>query len=136
MKDSLPLVRQKSGPDNSLGLVKFLFPNSFNIYLHDTPAKSLFGESSRAFSHGCMRVMKPVKLATFLLKNNQEWDPAKINQAMHAGRQQYVTIKNEVPVFIAYLTAFVDRNGVLNFRTDIYNLDDHLADMLISDNGN
>ena len=116
--------------------VKFLFPNSFNIYLHDTPAKTLFGESSRAFSHGCIRVMKPAKLAAFLLKNNVEWNSAKISQAMNAGRQQYVTIKNAVPVFIAYFTAFVDRKGTLNFNKDIYKLDDHLADMLISNSGN
>lgn len=131
--DGFPIVRQKPGPNNSLGLVKFLFPNSFNIYLHDSPEKSLFGESSRAFSHGCIRVMEPAKLADFLLKNNGQWNPAKINHAMHAGIQQYVTLKYKTPVFIAYFTAFVDRNGALNFRKDIYNRDNHLADMLISD---
>jgi murein L,D-transpeptidase YcbB/YkuD len=133
--DGLPVVRQKPGPNNSLGLVKFLFPNSFNIYLHDTPAKSLFQESSRDFSHGCIRVMKPAKLAAFLLKDNEKWTPAAINKAMHTGGQQYVTLKNKIPVFIAYFTAFVDRNGALNFRKDIYNLDDHLANMLIAENG-
>ena len=120
---------------NSLGLVKFLFPNSYNIYLHDTPTKSLFGETSRAFSHGCIRVMEPAKLAAFLLKNNKEWSAVKINQAMNSGKEQYVTIKNKVPVFIAYFTAFTDRNGLLNFRKDIYSLDDQLANMIISGNG-
>jgi len=133
--EGLPIVRQKPGPMNSLGLVKFLFPNSYNIYLHDTPTKSLFGETSRAFSHGCIRVMEPVKLAGFLLKNNEEWNAGKIDQAMNSGKEQYVTIKNKVPVFIAYFTAFTDRNGLLNFRKDIYNLDDRLANMIISGNG-
>src|SRR5690606_21988480 len=69
----LPIVRQKPGPNNSLGLVKFLFPNSYNIYLHDTPAKSLFNESSRAFSHGCVRIAEPEKLARFLLQGDSTW---------------------------------------------------------------
>jgi murein L,D-transpeptidase YcbB/YkuD len=133
--EGLPIVRQKPGPMNSLGLVKFLFPNSYNIYLHDTPTKSLFGETSRAFSHGCIRVMEPVKLAGFLLKNNEEWDAGKIDDAMNSRKEQYVTIKNKVPVFIAYFTAFTDRNGLLNFRKDIYNLDNRLANMIISGNG-
>ena len=134
-QDGLPVVRQKPGPMNSLGLVKFLFPNSYNIYLHDTPVKSLFGETSRAFSHGCIRVMEPVKLANFLLKSDDEWNAGKIDQAMHSGKEHTVTLKNKVPVFIAYFTAFTDRNGLLNFRKDIYNLDEPLADMIISGNG-
>ncbi|HTE00125.1 MAG TPA: L,D-transpeptidase family protein [Mucilaginibacter sp.] len=134
-RDGLPVVRQKPGPENSLGLVKFLFPNSYDIYLHDTPSKSLFGETSRAFSHGCIRIMEPVKLANFLLKNSKEWDPEKIDQAMHTGKEQYVNLRNRVPVFIAYFTAFTDRNHCLNFRKDIYNLDEHLASMILSGKG-
>jgi murein L,D-transpeptidase YcbB/YkuD len=133
--NGLPSVRQKPGPENSLGLVKFLFPNSYSIYLHDTPSKSLFGESSRAFSHGCIRVMEPVKLANFLLQQRKEWTPQKIDAAMHSGKEQYVTLDNKIPVFIAYLTAFVDRDGQINFRKDIYNLDGRLADMLMKQNG-
>jgi len=133
--DGLPVVRQKPGPMNSLGLVKFLFPNSYNIYLHDTPSQSLFGETSRDFSHGCIRVMEPVKLAGFLLKNNDEWNSANIKEAMHSGKEQYVTIKKKVPVFIAYFTAFVDRDNKLNFRKDIYKLDEHLASMIILGKG-
>ena len=124
-------MRQKPGPNNALGLVKFLFPNSYNIYLHDTPAKSLFGESSRAFSHGCIRVEEPVKLANFLLRPQAEWTPEKINLAMHNGKENYVNLKPKVPVFIAYFTAFVSQNHQLNFRKDIYNLDEHLANMLL-----
>jgi murein L,D-transpeptidase YcbB/YkuD len=133
--NGFPVVRQKPGPENSLGLIKFLFPNSYNIYLHDTPSKSLFNESSRAFSHGCIRVMEPVKLASFLLAGNKNWDLNKITLAMHSGKQQYLTLSNKVPVFIAYFTAFTDRNNKLNFRKDIYDLDQHLANMIIAGNG-
>lgn len=133
--NGLPVVRQKPGSENSLGLVKFLFPNSYNIYLHDTPSKFLFGETSRAFSHGCIRVKEPAKLANFLLKNSTNWDADQINQAMHSGREQYVTLKDKVPVFIAYFTAFTDRDNTLNFRKDIYNRDEQLASMIISGKG-
>ncbi|TFF38529.1 L,D-transpeptidase family protein [Mucilaginibacter psychrotolerans] len=131
--DGLPVVRQKPGKDNSLGLVKFLFPNSYNIYLHDTPSKSLFGETSRAFSHGCIRIAQPAKLAAFLLKDNTTWTDAKISRYMHAGKERYVTLNKKVPVFIAYFTAFTDRAGHLNFRKDIYNLDGRLAEILLSE---
>ncbi|MEO5909905.1 MAG: L,D-transpeptidase family protein [Pelobium sp.] len=131
--NGLPNVRQKPGPNNALGLVKFLFPNIYNTYLHDTPAKSLFGETSRAFSHGCIRVEEPVKLANFLLRNQTAWTPEKINSAMHSGHEKYVKLNTKVPVFIAYFTAFVGQNNQLNFRKDIYNLDEHLADMLLEE---
>ena len=134
-QDGLPVIRQKPGPENSLGLVKFLFPNSYNIYLHDTPSKSLFGETNRSFSHGCIRVSEPAKLADFLLKNNGDWDAKKIDQAMHSGIQRYINLKRKVPVFIAYFTAFTDRNNRLNFRKDIYQLDERLASMILSGNG-
>jgi len=124
-------IRQKPGPANSLGLVKFLFPNSYNIYLHDSPAKSLFGSQSRAFSHGCIRLAEPKKLAEYLLKDEGSWDVDKINAAMHAGKEKYVTLKNPVPVFIGYLTAWVDGQGRLNFRKDIYNRDQPLEELLI-----
>lgn len=123
--------RQKPGPHNSLGLVKFLFPNSYNIYLHDTPAKSLFGQENRAFSHGCIRLAEPQKLAAYLLRNQPEWTSEKITQAMNAGKEQYVTIKDPIPVFIAYFTAFVTSDGKLNFRQDIYNRDSRLAKTIL-----
>jgi len=116
-------VRQKPGPKNSLGLVKFLFPNSYNIYLHDTPAKSLFEKSARAFSHGCIRLSEPKKLADYMLKNDSNWTPEKINAAMHAGVERYVTLKDPVPVYIGYMTAFVDNEGRINLRDDVYNRD-------------
>ncbi|TCK85877.1 L,D-transpeptidase family protein [Albibacterium bauzanense] len=130
----LPNIRQKPGPNNSLGLVKFLFPNSYNIYLHDTPAKSLFNESSRAFSHGCVRVEEPEKLAQFLLQGDSTWNNESIKKAMHSGSEKYVTLKKPVPVFITYFTAFVDRQGKINFRPDIYERDERLAKMLLSEN--
>lgn len=129
----LPVVRQKPGVNNSLGLVKFLFPNSYNIYLHDSPAKSLYKETSRAFSHGCIRVSEPEKLANFLLRNDSTWTTTSIHNAMHAGKQQYVTLKQTVPVFIAYFTAFIDRKGKINFRKDIYDRDERLARMLLQE---
>ena len=123
-------VRQKPGPWNSLGQVKFLFPNSYSIYLHDTPSKSLFEDDKRAFSHGCIRVAEPKKLAMHLLKNDSSWTEAKITRAMNSGKEQYVTLKENIPVFIAYFTAWVDRRGKINFRDDIYDRDDRLAEML------
>jgi murein L,D-transpeptidase YcbB/YkuD len=129
------MVRQKTGADNSLGLVKFLFPNSYNIYLHDTPSKSLFSESSRVFSHGCIRVEEPAKLANFLLNDDKRWTMVKIDSAMRSGNQHVVTLNNKVPVFITYFTAFIDRDNRLNFRKDIYHLDEQLASMIISGNG-
>ena len=127
-------VRQKPGPHNSLGLVKFLFPNSFNMYLHDTPSKSLFKEEKRAFSHGCIRVSEPKKLAVFLLENNPEWTSEKIDEAMNNGKEQYVTLRKTVPVYIVYFTAFVDDKGKLNFREDIYHRDKQLKDMIFAKN--
>lgn len=130
---NIPKVRQKPGPTNSLGLVKFLFPNSHSIYLHDSPAKSLFDQSSRAFSHGCIRVQEPLKLADFLLKDEPEWDESSIVKAMNRGVERTVTLKKEVPVFITYFTAFVNRDGKINFRKDIYDRDERLAEMIIAE---
>lgn len=125
-------ARQKPGKNNSLGLVKFLFPNSYNIYLHDSPAKSLFKEDKRAFSHGCIRLAEPKKLAEFLLRNDKNWDSTSIANAMNAGKEKYVLVKETVPVYIGYFTAWVDRQGKLNFRDDIYGHDKKLASHLFS----
>jgi L,D-transpeptidase YcbB len=123
-------VRQKPGPGNSLGLVKFLFPNSYNIYLHDTPSKNLFNESKRAFSHGCIRLAEPKRLAEYLLRNDPNWNENSITKAMHSGKEKYVTLKQTIPVFIGYFTAWVDPDGKLNFRDDIYGHDKEMADHL------
>jgi L,D-transpeptidase YcbB len=116
-------VRQKPGRNNSLGLVKFLFPNDYNIYLHDTPAKSLFNEDKRAFSHGCIRLAQPFKLAQYLLRDYPTWDSARIVKAMNSGKEQFVAVKETIPVYIGYFTAWVDSQGELNFREDVYGHD-------------
>ena len=118
-----PVIRQLPGDDNSLGKVKFLFPNSFNIYFHDTPAKSLFGKDKRAYSHGCIRLSDPAKMANYLLKNDSEWNAEKIDEAMNSGEEKYVKVKKPVHVLITYYTAWVDDNGLLHFADDIYGHD-------------
>ncbi len=119
----LPVVRQLPGEKNSLGKVKFLFPNSFDIYFHDTPAKSLFNQDKRAYSHGCIRLSDPLKMAEYLLKDDSAWPADKIIDAMNSGNEKFVKVKNPVPVFITYYTSWVDENGLLNFRDDIYKRD-------------
>jgi murein L,D-transpeptidase YcbB/YkuD len=126
-ENGLPVVRQLPGDKNSLGKVKFLFPNSFNIYFHDTPAKSLFDKDVRAYSHGCIRLGEPEKMAEYLLKGDPEWTPDKIFEAMNSGEEKYVKLDNPVPVFITYYTAWVDESGRLNFREDIYGHDKEVA---------
>jgi len=125
--EGLPEIRQKPGSKNSLGKVKFLFPNSFDIYFHDTPAKDLFKRDKRAYSHGCIRLSEPEKMANYLLRNESGWTPEKINAAMNSGDQKFVKLKDPIPVFITYYTAWVDEAGALNFREDIYSHDQHLA---------
>ena len=128
--NGLPVVRQKPGKGNALGRVKFIFPNRFNIYFHDTPAKHLFAEQKRAFSHGCIRLQAPFKLAKYLLRNDSNWTAKKIDRAMHGSRETWVTLARPVPVFIVYFTSWVDDNGVLQFRDDIYGRDKRMEQHL------
>jgi L,D-transpeptidase YcbB len=128
----LPVIRQRPGPDNSLGKVKFIFPNIYNIYLHDTPAKSLFKQERRAFSHGCIRLAEPRKLARYLLKNQKEWTDDQIKIAMNARNEKWVILKESLPIAITYFTAWVGVNGHLNFREDIYGHDQKMADLLFA----
>ncbi len=121
--DGLPTIRQKPGPQNALGNVKFLFPNKYNIYFHDTPAKTLFDKQKRAFSHGCIRLSQPYELAQYLLKDRQEWPDTEILRAMSSGSEKWVKLDKKIPVSIIYYTAWVDKYGVLNFRDDIYGHD-------------
>jgi murein L,D-transpeptidase YcbB/YkuD len=113
-------LRQKPGAANSLGLVKFLFPNEFNVYLHDTPADNLFDRYTRNFSHGCVRVEKPADLAAYLLRDQPEWTAERIEKAMHANKETHVALKATVPVHIVYWTAWVDAQGLLQIRPDVY----------------
>lgn len=113
-------VRQKPGPRNSLGRVKFIFPNSESVYLHDTPAKSLFARDRRDFSHGCVRVSDPPALAAFLLRATPGWDAAAIAAAMEAERPKVVLLKPRVPVWLIYTTALASADGRLAFFEDVY----------------
>lgn len=123
-------VRQKPGDKNSLGLVKFMFPNSNNIYLHDSPAKSLFNKEDRAFSHGCVRVQKAKELAYAILEGDKNWNQSKIDAAMHAGTEKNYSLKRKIPVYIAYFTAWADENGNVSFYQDIYKRDARLSSLL------
>lgn len=126
-KNAIPYtVRQKPGNNNSLGKIKFLFPNSFNIYLHDTPSKELFGETKRAFSHGCIRLEEPLKLACYISKDNTGWTNNRIDSVLTTDKETSISIQHRMPVYIVYFTAWVSSDGQMNFRNDIYNLDDKL----------
>jgi murein L,D-transpeptidase YcbB/YkuD len=119
-------IRQRPGPKNSLGFVKFLFPNDFNIYLHDTPNHELFDKDVRAFSHGCIRVEKPAELAQWVLG----WDASKVDQAMREGPDnRSVKLPKKIPVYITYSTAYL-RDGQLYFGNDLYHRDDNLVKTL------
>lgn len=119
-------LRQKPGPWNALGGVKFIFPNAYNMYMHDTPAKTLFNENSRAFSHGCIRVEEPLKMAMFLLEEQEEWNVDRMKNAMIMEQETTVVLKEKIQVHILYFTAFIDEKGKLNFRKDIYGKDQFL----------
>ena len=127
---ALPVVRQLPGPKNSLGKVKFLFPNSFDIYFHDTPAKSLFDKDKRAYSHGCIRLSDPKKMAMYLLSDDSKWTESAIDAAMNSGVEKFVKLKSPVPVLITYYTSWVDENGLLHFADDVYDHDNLIAKMM------
>jgi murein L,D-transpeptidase YcbB/YkuD len=122
-ENGLPVIRQKPGPQNSLGQVKFVFPNEHGIYIHDTPAKGLFQYPKRTFSHGCIRLSNPAKLAQYLLKNTPGWTEEKIKNAMNSGKEQWVKLPAPIAVSLTYYTAWVDEEGQLQLRQDIYELD-------------
>jgi murein L,D-transpeptidase YcbB/YkuD len=115
--------RQRPGAHNALGHVKFLFPNDYDVYLHDTPADDLFARTGRAFSHGCVRVEAPDVLAKYVLRDLPEWTDDAIRQAMHAGVEKHVKLPQPIPVHLVYFTARVDANGRLEVLKDIYGLD-------------
>jgi len=125
--DGLPIVRQKPGRGNALGQVKFIFPNSYNIYFHDTPSKSLFDRNKRAFSHGCIRLENPTELARYLLRNNPFWPETAIRNAMNSNKERWVTLNEPLPVFITYFTCWADDKGTVYFRDDVYGHDKKLG---------
>ncbi|MEO5896875.1 MAG: L,D-transpeptidase family protein [Vicinamibacterales bacterium] len=119
--------RQRPGTDNSLGLVKFMFPNQFDVYRHDTPADSLFARATRSLSHGCVRVEQPEALAKYVLGDQKDWNAERISEAMHAGEEKTVKLKKPLPVYLGYWTARASPDGLLQFRRDVYDVDSRLA---------
>lgn len=117
-------VRQKPGPKNSLGLVKFLFPNPFDIYMHDTPAKSLFQFEQRTFSHGCINIKEAKKLAHVILKDDPDWNDEMIDNAMNGEKETTCILKNKIPIYIGYFTSWVnEETGEIYFYPDVYQKD-------------
>ena len=124
-KDNFPyIVRQSPGSGNALGRIKFMFPNSYNVYLHDTPSRGNFALDARALSSGCIRLEKPFDLALILLSDQPEWTPANIRKAMQQNKEQTVILKIPVDVVITYLTAWSDGKDRIQFRKDVYRRDE------------
>lgn len=126
------MVRQEPGPSNALGRVKFMFPNKYAIYLHDTPSKSLFAREERAFSHGCIRLQNPLTFAEFLLKreNEEMWDTAVIDSIVKTSKLTSISLKHRYPVLLMYQTAGETPEGELYYYHDIYNRDEKLYNLL------
>ncbi|MGF7161761.1 murein L,D-transpeptidase YcbB/YkuD [Rhodoligotrophos appendicifer] len=121
------VLRQKPGPKNALGRLKFMFPNPYNIYIHDTPAKSLFDRDNRFFSHGCMRVQNPEELAKVILSHDDpSWTMERIEQELKVNRNKAVRLKKAIPVYVTYLTAWANKDRAVNFRKDVYGRDQEL----------
>lgn len=116
-------LEQAGGPHNALGAVKFLFPNKYHVYIHDTPARKLFEARERAFSSGCIRASDAIGLAAYLLRNEAEWDYERIEQTINSAHTIKVPLTKQVPVYIGYFTSWVDSSGHIQFRKDIYGKD-------------
>lgn len=129
-KDFIYRLRQEPGPLNALGRIKFMFPNKFSVYLHDTPSRELFTRTERGFSSGCIRIEKPLDLAEYLLKGNQKWSRAALETEIGKTVEQTVSLPNAVPVHLLYWTSWVDNDGNVQFRPDIYDRDRSLAEAL------
>lgn len=120
-------LRQLPGPQNAMGRVKFMFPNRHNVYLHDTPSRELFQQPRRAFSSGCIRVERPLALTAWLLRDQPQWSPEDIDQALESRRERTVPLRRGVPVHLQYWTAWTEADGTLHFRDDLYNRDSGVA---------
>jgi L,D-transpeptidase YcbB len=123
-------IRQTPGPKNSLGLVKFIFPNNYNVYMHDTPEQVFFSKSRRDFSHGCIRLERPADVAVWVLRNNPGWDMDHVRAAMNGTTTQQVNLAHPIPVLIVYGTAIVTEDGIVHFYDDIYGHDAALEKVL------
>jgi murein L,D-transpeptidase YcbB/YkuD len=126
-------VRQRPGPKNALGRVKFVFPNNANVYLHDTPSRGVFARDRRDLSHGCVRVAEPVALAEWVLRGEPGWDRERIERAMAADEPRQVNLPRAIPVLLFYATAVADAEGRVAFFEDIYGHDHRLEEMLGAD---
>jgi murein L,D-transpeptidase YcbB/YkuD len=124
-------IRQIPGPKNSLGLVKFIFPNSYSVYMHDTPAQEFFVKSRRDFSHGCIRLEKPADLAVWVLRDNPGWGMDRVRAAMNGSPNQQVNLAHPIPVLIVYGTVIVNEDGLVHFYDDIYGHDAALEKVLV-----
>ncbi len=132
-EDNFPFVlQQRPSSGNALGRVKFMFPNKFNIYLHDTPSKSLFSRDARAFSHGCVRVQKPMEFAYTLLSLQEDDPEAAFKRALNTGRETQIDLASPVPVHIVYRTVWIDDAGEVQYRHDVYNRDRMVFDALVN----
>ncbi len=116
-------LRQDPGPRNALGRIKFMFPNRFSVYLHDTPQQALFDKTIRTFSSGCIRVEKPLELAAYVLQKNPDWTRERIEAMVATGEHRTIVLKNPIPVHLLYWTAWVTPDGTIHFRDDIYGRD-------------
>ena len=123
-------LRQNPGPTNALGRIKFMLPNKYNIYLHDTPGKHLFTATTRTFSSGCIRLERPLELADYVLGNDPRWKDKDIRQILEGAPKQILRLKNYIPVHIVYFTSWVDEQGIVNFREDVYNRDQEVLGAL------
>ena len=112
-------IRQTGGEDNALGLVKYMFPNRYAVYLHDTPADHLFDEAVRAYSHGCIRLERPAEFGAWVL-GPQGWDESRVRENMNAGEREKVVLDEEIPVYVVYLPVWADESGAVHFSRDIY----------------
>ncbi|MGA8259342.1 MAG: L,D-transpeptidase family protein [Arenicellales bacterium] len=122
--------RQDPGPDNALGRIKFLFPNRYNVYLHDTPAKTLFSHARRCFSHGCVRLEKPFELADLLLHDEPGWSLERVDKTLDTEQNFRMQLTRPMPVYLVYWTAWVDAGGTIEFRHDVYGRDGRLESAL------
>ncbi len=123
-------LRQDPGPNNALGRIKFMFPNKFSVYLHDTPARALFAQTTRSYSSGCIRIERPIELAAYLLRDDPGWNQENLRVTLDKGVRRIVRLSHPIPVHILYWTAWVNREGTLQFRHDIYDRDTPLDQAL------
>lgn len=117
-------LRQAPGPENALGPVKFDFPNDHSVFIHGTPTVKLFDKQDRFFSSGCVRTQQPIELAKFMLKDDPDWPASRVDEVLKTAKTVLVKLKNPLPVHITYVTAWVDEDGIMQFRKDAYSYDD------------